>query len=77
MKYKYFVIGDNGQDQEVDKKTFIYYIKEFARSTFDKNGNITSKTNYSDIENAYNPQGVLIAWRNQYDNSFVYTRGMA
>jgi len=62
-RYKYFVVNDFMQDEEIDKKTFIYYVKEFARYTFNEKGEKTYKTNYSDIWHAYNPQGILIAWK--------------
>lgn len=65
MKTKYFIVNDNVQDEKVTKKVFLYYVREFARTTFDSKGEKTYKTNYSDIYNAYNPQGVLIAWKEE------------
>lgn len=62
-KYLYFVVDDNGMEKCTDKKTFLYYVKEFARQTFNYTGKLTTKSNYSDIWDAYNPQGILIAWK--------------
>ena len=59
---KYFVLN-NGVEKQTTKKEFLYFVKEFGKFLMDKTGHFTSNIFYNDIENVYNPQGVLIAWK--------------
>ncbi len=62
MRFYYYVF-DNGNFRKASRKDFLYWVKEFARFTFNDIGNPTYKSDYSDIINAYNPQGYLIAFK--------------
>lgn len=59
----YFIINDFGEDEQADLKTFVYHIDEFADKVFDDAGHELQKSDYMKICEAYNQQGLLIAWK--------------
>lgn len=62
MKYKHMVISDTGNGYiKTNRKTYEYYVKEFGRTWHDETGRETRKL--SEVFDAYNPQGYLIATR--------------
>lgn len=61
-KWNYFVV-DNGEYRSATKSDYKYWYDNFGAEVMDKHGNVHKKGSipFSDVENIYNPQGVMIA----------------
>ena len=67
-KYIYQVVNDydGGKTyRHVDRKTWLYYVKEFGRSFGGVRGQAVDGKKISEIFDVYNPQGWLVATRTE------------
>ncbi len=65
MKYVYYVVDDNAMFIKSNWADFQYFVSEFGRTFFDKEGREKKRReiNPVHVHDVFNPEGALIAYK--------------